>query len=44
MMPDKPEEFFIKPAELAESVYQVTQQKRSAWSFEVETRPFGESW
>jgi NAD(P)-dependent dehydrogenase (short-subunit alcohol dehydrogenase family) len=44
MMPDKPDEFFINPAELAETVYQVTQQKRSAWSFEVETRPFGESW
>jgi NAD(P)-dependent dehydrogenase (short-subunit alcohol dehydrogenase family) len=44
MMPDKPDSFFVKPAELAESVWQVTKQPRSAWSFEVEARPFGESW
>lgn len=44
MMPDKPDSFFVKPEELAESVWQVTQQKRSVWSFEVEARPFGETW
>jgi NAD(P)-dependent dehydrogenase (short-subunit alcohol dehydrogenase family) len=44
MMPDKPDSFFVKPEELAESVLQVTKQKRSVWSFEVEARPFGESW
>jgi NAD(P)-dependent dehydrogenase (short-subunit alcohol dehydrogenase family) len=44
MMPDKPDAFFVKPDDLAESVLRVTQQKRSAWSFEVEARPFGESW
>jgi NAD(P)-dependent dehydrogenase (short-subunit alcohol dehydrogenase family) len=44
MMPDKPDSFFVSPAELAESVWQVTQQKRSVWSFEVEARPFGETW
>jgi NAD(P)-dependent dehydrogenase (short-subunit alcohol dehydrogenase family) len=44
MMPDKPESFFVSPADLAESVWQVTQQKRSVWSFEVEARPFGETW
>jgi NAD(P)-dependent dehydrogenase (short-subunit alcohol dehydrogenase family) len=44
MMPDKPDSFFLKPEELAESVFQVTKQKRSVWSFEVEARPFGESW
>ena len=44
MMSDKPDSFFVKPAEFAESVWQVTQQPRSAWSFEIEARPFGESW
>ncbi len=44
MMPDKPDSFFVSPAELAESVWQVTEQKRSVWSFEVEARPFGETW
>jgi NAD(P)-dependent dehydrogenase (short-subunit alcohol dehydrogenase family) len=43
-LPDKPDEFFIRPADVAEVAYQVTEQRRSAWSFEVETRPFGETW
>jgi NAD(P)-dependent dehydrogenase (short-subunit alcohol dehydrogenase family) len=44
LMPGKPDEFFVKPSELAESVWQLTQQPRSAWSFELEARPFGETW
>ncbi len=44
MMPDKPDSFFVKPADLAELVLDVTKQKPSAWSFEVEARPFGEKW
>lgn len=44
MMPDKPDSFFVNPDELAETVLQVTRQKRSVWSFEVEARPFGEKW
>jgi NAD(P)-dependent dehydrogenase (short-subunit alcohol dehydrogenase family) len=44
MMPDKPDSFFVKPEELAESVLQITKQNRSVWSFEVEARPFGEKW
>jgi NAD(P)-dependent dehydrogenase (short-subunit alcohol dehydrogenase family) len=43
-MKDKPDGFFIKPDDVAESVFLVTRQKRSAWSFEVEARPFGETW
>ncbi|MGI9167264.1 MAG: SDR family NAD(P)-dependent oxidoreductase [Pyrinomonadaceae bacterium] len=43
-MPDKPAEFFVKPEELADTVFMLTRQKRSAWSFEVEARPFGENW
>ena len=29
---------------LARSVFWLTQQPRSTWSFEVEIRPFGEVW
>jgi NAD(P)-dependent dehydrogenase (short-subunit alcohol dehydrogenase family) len=43
-MPDKPDTFFIKPDDVAETAFRLTQQKPSAWSFEVEARPFGESW
>jgi NAD(P)-dependent dehydrogenase (short-subunit alcohol dehydrogenase family) len=44
MMPDKPDAFFIKPDDVAESVWQLTRQPRSAWTFELEARPFGETW
>ena len=43
-MPDKPDSFFIKPDDVAEIGFRLTQQKPSAWSFEVEARPYGESW
>jgi NAD(P)-dependent dehydrogenase (short-subunit alcohol dehydrogenase family) len=43
-MPDKPDSFFIKPDDVAEIGYRLTQQKPSAWSFEVEARPFRETW
>ena len=44
MMPDKPDEFFIKPDDIAESVYFLTQQPQSAWTFELDLRPFMEKW
>ena len=44
MMPDKPVDFFLKPAAIADLAAHVVAQDRSAWSFEVEARPFGESW
>ncbi|MBV8854622.1 MAG: SDR family NAD(P)-dependent oxidoreductase [Sinobacteraceae bacterium] len=43
-MPDKPDSYFIKPAAVAETAFQLTCQDRSAWSFEVEARPFAEHW
>lgn len=42
--PDAPDSFFIKPAAIAEEIWHVTHQDRSAWSFNVEIRPFGETW
>lgn len=43
-MPDKPDGFFMEPAEIAESVYFLTQQPSQAWTFELDLRPFGEKW
>jgi len=43
-MKDKPDSFFIKPDDVAEIAFRLTQQKPSAWSFEVEARPFAENW
>ena len=34
----------LKPSDIAETVYQIATQPRSAWSFEVDVRPFKESW
>jgi NAD(P)-dependent dehydrogenase (short-subunit alcohol dehydrogenase family) len=43
-MPDKPDSFFLKPDDMAATALWLAQQPRSAWSFEVEVRPFGENW
>jgi len=42
--PEKPEDFFLRPERIAESVWHLVQQDRSAWSFELDLRPFAESW
>jgi NAD(P)-dependent dehydrogenase (short-subunit alcohol dehydrogenase family) len=44
LAPDKPDEFFAKPAAIADEIFHVAHQDRSAWSFLVELRPFGETW
>ena len=44
MMHDKGDDFFIKPKDVAESAFWLSQQARSAWSFAIEARPFGERW
>ena len=43
-MPNKPDSFFIQPDDIASIAFELTRQKPSAWSFEVEARPFGEHW
>lgn len=40
----KPDGHFIKPDDIADTLVMLTWQRRSAWSFEVEARPFGEPW
>ncbi len=42
--PELQDEDFAQPDDLAESIYQISQQPRSAWSFNVELRPFKETW
>jgi NAD(P)-dependent dehydrogenase (short-subunit alcohol dehydrogenase family) len=44
MRPDAPDDFFIKPAEIAEEIWHVAHQPKGAWSFNVELRPFKEVW
>lgn len=41
---DAPDDFFIKPAAIAEEVYHIAHQDRSAWSFLSEVRPYRETW
>ncbi len=44
MLRDKPDEFFVRPDDVAATAAWLAQQPRSAWAFEVEARPFGERW
>ena len=43
-MPDAPDDFFIQPRGIAEAVHHLAHQERSAWTFELDLRPGGESW
>jgi len=43
-MPDKPFDSFVSPSGVAEIAYQLCIQGRQAWSFEVEARPYLETW
>ncbi|HKC50073.1 MAG TPA: short-chain dehydrogenase, partial [Myxococcota bacterium] len=42
--PDRPDDYFIQPAGIADAVHHVVHQERSAWTFELDLRPFGENW
>ena len=39
-----PDDFFITPAAIADEIWHVAHQERCAWSFNVELRPFRETW
>ena len=43
-MPDRPDDAFVDPAGVAEIAFQLCRQNRRAWSFEVEARPYVETW
>jgi NADP-dependent 3-hydroxy acid dehydrogenase YdfG len=44
MLPDRSDDFFLEPDEIAEAVWFLTQQRKSAWTFELDLRPFSEKW
>lgn len=43
-MKDKPDDYFAKPDDIADAIYYVCHQPKSAWTFEYDLRPFGENW
>ena len=44
MMPDRPDDAFLAPDAIADTIYRLTRQDRSAWTFELDVRPYSESW
>jgi len=44
MMPDANDDYFIQPASIADTAFNIAEQDPSGWSFNVELRPFGEVW
>ncbi len=43
-MPDKPDDFFLDSNDIADAVLRVSEQPRSAWTFEIDLRPYCEKW
>lgn len=43
-LPDHPDDFFADPADIAGECFHIAHQPRSAWTFDVVIRPFGEQW
>jgi NAD(P)-dependent dehydrogenase (short-subunit alcohol dehydrogenase family) len=41
---DRPDDYFCMPPDIAETVYQISRQPRSAWTFECDLRPYAEAW
>ena len=40
----KSDDFFIQPNAIAEEAWHLVNQKKSAWTFDVEIRPHAEKW
>jgi NAD(P)-dependent dehydrogenase (short-subunit alcohol dehydrogenase family) len=41
---DRPDDFFLRPDAIAETFWQLARQDHSAWTFEIDVRPFAERW
>jgi NAD(P)-dependent dehydrogenase (short-subunit alcohol dehydrogenase family) len=41
---DKPDDFFLDADRIADTVYHLVRQDRSAWTFELDVRPYAEKW
>ncbi len=44
LLGDKPDDFFMKPSAIANTIWYIVHQDRSGWTFELDIRPFGEEW
>jgi NAD(P)-dependent dehydrogenase (short-subunit alcohol dehydrogenase family) len=44
MNPDKPDDYFCHPDDIAGEIWHLAHQPKSAWSFRAEIRPHGEVW
>ena len=44
LLADRPDDQFLRPEAIAETFFHLAQQERSAWSAELDLRPFGEKW
>jgi len=44
LRPNEADDFFIKPADIAEEIWHLAHQPKGAWSFNAEVRPHRESW
>ncbi|MYE25318.1 MAG: SDR family NAD(P)-dependent oxidoreductase [Gammaproteobacteria bacterium] len=42
--PDAPDDYYCKPDDIAAEVWHLAHQPKSAWTFDVMIRPFGETW
>jgi len=42
--PNEPDEFFMDPKHIAETALMLAGQDKSAWTFEIDLRPFCEKW
>lgn len=43
-MSDHPDDFFMQPADIADAAMGIVNQPRTAWTFELDLRPYGEIW
>ena len=42
--PEKPDDYFCRPVDIADEVWHLAHQPKSAWSFLAEVRPYAENW
>ena len=43
-LPDQPDDFFLNPDHIADEVVHLAEQPPSAWTFELDLRPYAEKW
>ena len=43
-LPEQPDDFFARPADIASECFHIAHQPRSTWTFDVVIRPYKENW